>query len=76
MQYYELPFAAFQSQHRCGWGSDVLLPAIKRVGLLEPGRDPGRFRLLLAVDIPQLGFHGFCRSKGFEEVGLNFSTSP
>ena len=76
MEENQLPFPAFQSQHRRGWGSDGLLPAIKRVGLLEPGRDPGRFTMLLTLDIPQLGLHGFCRSKSFEEVGLNFSTSP
>ena len=76
MEENQLPFTAFQLQHCCGWGSDGLLLAIKRVGLIEPVRNPGRFSLLIAVDIPQLGLHGFCSSQGFEQVGLNLWTSP
>ncbi len=76
MQWYQLPFLAFQYQHCGGWGSDVLLLAIKRLGLLQPGRNPGRLSVLLALDIRQLGFHGFRSSEGFEVVGLNFFSSP
>ena len=30
----------------------------------------------MALDIRQLGFHGFRSSEGFEVVGLNFFSSP
>jgi hypothetical protein len=53
--------------------SDVWLLAIKDLDLLPPGRNPGRFALLLAVVIAQPGFHVFGSSEDFEKVGLNLS---
>ena len=67
MEENQLPFTAFQLQHRRGWGSDGLLLVIKRVGLLQPARDPCCCTLLLAVDIRQLGLHGFRSSEGRKE---------
>ena len=66
MEEYQLPFTAFQLQHRRRGRSDGLLLAIKGIGLLEPGRNPGRFTVLMAVDITQTGFHGFGNSEGSE----------
>jgi len=60
MQVDEFPFPAFQLQHCGGWGSDVLLLAIKRVGLLEPGRNPGRLSVLLAGIRLDISFYLNC----------------